>query len=87
MAISVCREWKDPDQQVRAAVGIVFAKFAELLRTRWHPRRLRHREPDVNDPTLKDPDRTLMTFAAYNAGRLKKRAKVEPQEAEALAAA
>ena len=22
----------------------------------------------MNDPTLKDPDRTLMTFAAYNAG-------------------
>ena len=44
----------DRDVQANVDAG---AAYLRLVRDRY-----------VNDPTLKDPDRTLMTFAAYNAG-------------------
>ena len=44
----------DRDVQANVDAG---AAYLRLVRDRY-----------VNDPALKDPDRTLMTFAAYNAG-------------------
>jgi membrane-bound lytic murein transglycosylase MltF len=44
----------DRDVQTNVDAG---AAYLRLVRDRY-----------VNDPTLSDPDRTLMTFAAYNAG-------------------
>ena len=47
---------KGVDRDVQANVD-AGAAYLRLVRDKY-----------VNDPTLKDPDRTLMTFAAYNAG-------------------
>ena len=44
----------DRDVQANVDAG---AAYLRLVRDRY-----------VNDPSLKEPDRTLMTFAAYNAG-------------------